>query len=148
MLTSPHAATGALIGSLVPHPLLAIPLAIFSHYLLDTVPHWQETLAPYTPTTKTYIRVPIDIVLACGITYLFTQWSPDHTTAIWTGAISANVPDLDSFLVFTPELLKKGIIKTYWDWHCRIQQETDQWFGVWTQVGVIGLSLLIGYSLR
>lgn len=143
MLTTSHATVGATIGTLIPNPFVAIPLAIASHYLLDTVPHWQETLAPYTPNKKTYIRVPIDIILAVGATGLIAFWHPANTTTIWGGAVAANLPDLDSFLVYTPQYLKKGILKRYWDWHCKIQNETSEWFGVWTQLGVIICSLLI-----
>ena len=143
MLTSPHAATGALIGTLVPNPILVVPLAIASHFLLDTILHWQETLPPYTPTKKTYIRLPIDIALAVGITVLIARWHPGNSTSIWTGAISANLPDLDSLLVLTPQYLEKGVLKKYWDWHCRIQNETSRWAGVWTQVAVIVGALTI-----
>lgn len=143
MLTTPHAVTGAAIATLVPNPVVAIPLAILSHYALDTVPHWQETLAPYTPTTKTWIRIPIDIALSLTLVYLIARHHPAQIGVIWASAIAANVPDLDSLLVLTPALLQKGIIKKYWDWHCNIQNETSSWFGVVTQLIVISLGLLI-----
>lgn len=145
MITSPHAAVGAVIGTLAPNPIVAVPLAIASHYLLDTVPHWQETLAPYIPNKKTYIRITIDITLAIGIVILLVRWNPSHASSIWIGAITANVPDLDSLLTLYPEVLKRGMIKKYWDWHCKIQNETSGWHGIWTQLAVVALVILIGY---
>src|SRR5665811_640253 len=99
MLTTPHAAAGIAIGAMIGNPILVIPVAIASHFVLDSIPHWQETLAPYTPNKKTYVRVPLDIAFALGITVLATHWQPQLTAAIWTGAVSANVPDLDTIVV-------------------------------------------------
>lgn len=132
-----------MLGTLLPAPL-AIPAAVASHYLLDSVPHWQETLAPYTPTRKTYIRIPIDIALAVGLTLLIAHWQPAYQGRIWWSAFAANAPDLDSFLAVAPNL-KRGLLKMYWDWHCRIQHETDRGYGVLTQLFVIALGLYISF---
>lgn len=148
MLSSPHAAVGATLGALIPNPWLVIPIAIASHFILDTVPHWQETLAPYTPTTKTYVRLPIDIALAVGITWLVAQWHPQSVSTVWIGAVSANIPDLDSLLVVIPHALEHSLVKPYWDWHCRIQNETSQWLGVWIQVAVIAGALAISFVTK
>jgi hypothetical protein len=78
MLTTPHSVTGAMIGALLPSPLLIVPVAIGSHFILDSIPHWQETLAPYIPTKSTYIRIPIDLVLAVGLVSLIAHWQPNH----------------------------------------------------------------------
>lgn len=146
MLTTPHAAAGIAIGAIIPNPLLAAPVAIASHFLLDMVPHWQETLAPYTPTRKTYIRIPIDITLAVGITLLAIHWQPQNTGAIWTGAIFANMPDLDSILVIVPGL-NKGIVQKYWDWHCKIQRETSSLWGLVPQLALIAASLILVHQI-
>lgn len=147
MLTTPHAITGAAIGALLPSPLLVVPLAIGSHFVLDSIPHWQETLAPYTPTKKTYIRVPIDIALAIALVWFSVHWQPNHVSTIWLGAIMANVPDLDVITVLMPRL-RQGLIKNYWDWHCKIQREISSMWGVVTQLIVIAISLAVVYETR
>ena len=136
MLTTPHAAAGITLGAITGNPILAIPAALVSHYLLDMVPHWQETLAPYKPTRWTYIRIPLDIVLAVGLTTWAAYVMPSHASAIWTGAIAANIADLDSLVVLLPSV-KRGLIQKYWDWHCRIQRETSSLWGLLPQVGLI-----------
>lgn len=146
MLTSPHAAAGAAIGALMPNPLIAIPVAIASHYILDMVPHWQETLAPYNPNFKTYIRIPIDLFLAIGIVSAIAFWNPLSASTIWIAAIAANVPDLDALFVLKRRLLEKGVLKKYWDWHCKIQNETSKFYGVVPQVFVIIVALVVGYG--
>ena len=142
MLTTPHAAAGIAIGALVGNPYVVIPVAITSHFVLDAVPHWQETLAPYKPTRKTYVRVPLDIALAVGITIVATHWQPDYAAAIWLGSIFANMPDLDTIVILIPKL-KRGIVSKYWDWHCRIQRETASLWGIVPQVLVIAASLVL-----
>ena len=124
------------------NPLLVIPVAIGSHFILDSVPHWQETLAPYIPTKKTYVRVPLDIALSAGLVLLISHWNPNATANIWLGAVFANVPDLDSIVVLMPSL-KKGLVEKFWDWHCRIQRETSSLWGIAPQLALIIISLII-----
>lgn len=142
MLTTPHATAGAALGALIGNPLYVVPAAIASHFLLDTVPHWQETLAPYTPTRKTYVRAPLDFVLAVSLTALIAHWAPDRSSAVWLGALMANVPDLDVMLIVIPEW-KRGLLERYWDWHCRIQRETGSLWGILPQLVVTCGSLLV-----
>ena len=142
MLTTPHAVAGATIGVLVTNPLLVIPIAIGSHFVLDSVPHWQETLAPYIPTKKTYVRIPLDIALSVGLVVLISHWNPSATASIWLGAVFANVPDLDSIVVLVPSL-NKGVVEKFWDWHCKIQRETSSLWGLVPQLAVILIGLII-----
>lgn len=140
MLVAPHAAAGVAIGVLVANPLLVIPAAIISHFVLDTVPHWQETLAPYQPTYKTYVRIPIDIGLAVAITTFGITMQPTHATSIILGALFATTADLDVIMITFPKL-KRGILKLYWDWHCAIQKETNSLWGLAPQIAVLLISL-------
>jgi hypothetical protein len=41
MTATNHALTGAAIGLISGQPLIAIPLAILSHYVLDAIPHYE-----------------------------------------------------------------------------------------------------------
>ena len=146
MLTTPHAVTGAAIGALLPNPWLAVPLAIGSHFVLDSMPHWQETLAPYKPTKKTYIRIPLDISLSIGLVLLVSAWHPAATLSIWLGAIFANVPDLDTIVVLVPRL-KAGLLQRFWDWHCSIQRETSSLWGLAPQLLVIFVGLIVSRTV-
>lgn len=142
MLTTPHAVTGATIGVLIPNPWLFIPVAIGSHFVLDSVPHWQETLAPYTPTKKTYLRIPFDIALSLGLVWLIGTWHPHLASSIWLGAIIANLPDLDTIVLPAPNL-KVGLLQRFWDWHCSMQRETSSLWGLAPQVIVIFAGLVV-----
>ena len=145
MLITPHAVAGATIGALLPNPLLAIPVAIGSHFILDSIPHWQETLAPYTPTRKTYIRIPFDAALALGLIALITHWHPESVSLIWICAAFANAPDLDTIVIIFPHL-KRGLVEKFWDFHCKIQLETSSLWGVVTQVVLVAGCLVAASS--
>ena len=136
MLTTAHAVTGATIGVLVPNPWVAVPLAIGSHFILDRVPHWQETLAPYTPTHKTYVRIPIDLTLSLILVTIVASWHPSAALSVWLGAVFANAPDLDTFTIIMPHL-RQGFIARFYQWHSDIQRETSSMWGVATQVGLV-----------
>ncbi len=147
MLTTPHAVVGAAIGALIPSPWLAVPVAVGSHFVLDSIPHWQETLAPYNPTRRTYVRIIFDLMLAGLLVGLMASWQPDRIAAVWLGAAAANAPDLDTLTVLLPSL-RRGPVQRFWDWHCRIQRETSQLAGVYTQLATIALCLGLAYFIQ
>lgn len=144
MLVAPHAAAGAAVGILIGDIAIAAPVAVMSHFVLDTVPHWQETLAPYTPTRATYIRIPLDIAIAVGIVALAVTVRPSHAIVIIISALCATAADLDVLTVVFPKL-KRGIVRKYWDWHCAIQRETSSFWGLLPQFIVIALALTAIY---
>lgn len=143
MLTTPHSLAGATIAVLAPNPFISIPLAIGSHFILDSIPHWQETLYPYKPSKDTWLRLPIDAALSIVLVWWIAQAHQNIVTIIWFSAFAANIPDLDSAVIFIPSILKVRIIKTYWDWHCRIQRETSSLVGLIPQIVVCLFSLAI-----
>ncbi|MFH0936810.1 MAG: hypothetical protein V1808_00775 [Candidatus Daviesbacteria bacterium] len=143
MLITPHAATGAAIAVLLPNPVISIPLAIASHFVLDMVPHWQETLYPYKPNKVTWIRIPIDLSLAVVLVYLVTQFHPNIAFVIWLTAFISNIPDFDSIASLIPELFRSRLFKNYWDWHAKIQRETGSYLGLVSQVIITLVGLII-----
>ena len=98
MLSVAHAATGALIASKLPHPLLYIPLAIGAHYLEDWIPHWDvgTGLTNGNRTKRTaFILEIFDLILTVAVIYYF--WQHTQTTLqtdIWVGALAGLTPDL------------------------------------------------------
>ncbi|HEX6509281.1 MAG TPA: hypothetical protein VF221_16765 [Chloroflexota bacterium] len=137
MLVAPHAAAGAAIGALVPVPALALPLAVASHFVLDVVPHWQETLSPYTPTRRTWLRIPIDFVVAAGVTAILARRSRGRSL-VWLSAGFGTLPDIDSLLYLIPG--SKGrfaLVRPYLGWHAGIQHETSSLWGLFPQIGLV-----------
>ncbi len=144
MLISPHVTAGVVLGTIIGNPIIVIPVAILSHFVLDSVPHWQETLAPYKPTRKTYLRIPFDLAIATAMVLLALNLQPQHALSIWLGAIFASGPDLDVIVIAFPQL-KHGLIEKYWDWHCAIQRETSSLWGLAPQLAVLALGVFMIY---
>jgi hypothetical protein len=153
MLLTPHAMVGAAIGVRLKHPLKVIPVAILSHFVLDTVPHWQETLSPYRPNPATWIRLPLDALLALGGVAWIVHKSKRHggkalAASAIVGAVAGVVPDVDALACANPLLLKHGFLSRYFFWHCGIQDETPHGWGVVTQVTVSLVALAIALRRR
>jgi hypothetical protein len=143
MLITPHALTGATIAVLIPNPVLALPLAVGSHFVLDSIPHWQEIFYPYKVTWKTWVRIPIDAILAGTLVYFITQAHPAQQNLIIFSTLFALLPDVDSIACVWKPSLKVKLFKKFYDWHCKIQRETPSYWGMVTQVLLIILCLLI-----
>lgn len=98
MLSVSHAATGALIASKLPNPLLYIPLAIGVHFLEDAVPHWDMgtglTSGKRTRRDAAILGV-IDLIMALAVVYFFWQnGQTELQTNTWLGAFFAISPDI------------------------------------------------------
>jgi hypothetical protein len=137
MLLTPHAVSGATIAVLIPDPARSVPLALASHFLLDIVPHWQETLPPYTPHTGTWIRLPLDLGLAASLVALIARDHPAEAPAIWTAACAAMLPDADSALSIVPDLSHNAALRRYTLQHAGLQNETSSLWGLVPQIALI-----------
>ncbi len=80
MLATPHALVGAIIASKVHNPAIGLPIAFFSHFLFDLVPHWDwgwhpgETISRiHDPNKKITIfwESVIDVVIGFVLSYFF-----------------------------------------------------------------------------
>ena len=102
MLETPHVVVGAAIATFIPNPLIALPLAFGSHFVLEKVPHWNPHLnteiKKYGKVTKSStIIVAVDVVLSLilGIT-IASRVLPDtnHFMVILMACLMSVLPDL------------------------------------------------------
>jgi hypothetical protein len=95
-----HALTGALIGLTVTSPLVAIPLAVVSHYICDAIPHYDADLTHLTRTQwlksrKFRFLLYADAFLCFSLVVVLTAGQHVHW---WLAAICA-------FLAASPDFL-------------------------------------------
>jgi hypothetical protein len=96
MTATNHALTGALIGLVVREPLVALPVAYLSHYVLDALPHY----APAMPIAKLFksrffvAMLASDAVLCGLLVAVLAILQPDHWLLAAFCAFIATVPDL------------------------------------------------------
>ena len=102
MLETPHVMVGAAIAIKFPNPLVAIPLAFASHFVLEMVPHWNPHLNTETskyghPTKKSTLVVIADSSLALvGGSLIAYSALPDTGLAITIllACLASILPDL------------------------------------------------------
>lgn len=91
-----HVLAGAIIGATITQPVLAIPLALVSHFVLDALPHfgftykgWQERLRHRKLVN---IVAVYDVIVLLIAVYLILQAAP--ATLVIVCAAMAVLPDL------------------------------------------------------
>lgn len=127
MYSPVHATAGLLIVAAIPDPLVGLPLAVASHYLLDAIPHGDSGLGPWLTTTGKHHRIITVEGIDLGTAALMVTWlvATHPATPVWylvAGAIAGILPDL---MWGTSFMLKKlpftiPIITSFLGWHDRM----------------------------
>lgn len=150
MLEAPHVAVGAAIASKIPNPLIAIPLAFGSHFILEKIPHWNPhlntELKRYGHVTKksTYLII-VDVAFALGIGFLFAyQALPNtfHFLTILAASLASVLPDLIEGPYFFMKVKNKWLMK-WLEFQKSIQADTTVIPGLATQAVTIALCLYL-----
>jgi hypothetical protein len=92
MTTSNHIYTGAVIALAVQNPILALPLAFASHFVLDALPHYGYDGEGYGEAVKhklTFVMESVNIIGIPLLVYLLWGQSP----WVWLAAVLAISPD-------------------------------------------------------
>jgi len=148
MLEAPHVAVGAAIASKIPNPLIAIPLAFGSHFILEKIPHWNPhlntELKRYGRVTKKSIYLIIaDVAFALGIGFLFAyQALPNtlHFLTILAASLASVLPDLVEGPYFFLKVKNKWLMK-WLEFQKSIQADTTVVLGLATQIVTIASCL-------
>ena len=113
MLSISHGLTGAFFAAQLQDPILYVPIALFSHYLEDWIPHWDMgTGLSDGKRTRSAAIILGSIELSIALGAIFFLWgSPTLANYhIWLGAFIGLLPDLleapRNFLHWEPSFLK------------------------------------------
>lgn len=87
-----HALTGAFIGFSVGQPLLAIPLAVGSHFVLDAIPHFGIDKDDITKRWFHYLLIA-DAVLCLGLVLALALTRHQYWLVAAVSAFAASAPD-------------------------------------------------------
>lgn len=95
MTATNHALTGALIGFIVGQPLLALPLALASHFVCDALPHFGPSKPANWIKTKEFKRLlTIDASMCVLLVAILAGLHPIHWLLASICAFVATSPDL------------------------------------------------------
>lgn len=108
MLTTPHLLVGAAIGAHFNNPMLVVPAAAASHFVLDSVPHLMGFIEVEDLDKKDVAFVIGDVVLGVSLVYLLSHNNP-HGELMWLGAFCAMLPDFHHTfqVLFGPDKLQR-----------------------------------------
>lgn len=148
MLETPHVALGAAIAVAIPNPLVAVPLAFASHFILDITPHWNPHLNTETKkygrlTDKTMLIIGFDLACATvltGIVSLQVLPNSSHFLTVILASTASILPDLIEGPYFLWGYQNKYIEK-WMKFQKRIQVDANVFWGNLTQILVILASL-------
>lgn len=115
MILSAHAITGAALASAMPeHPLAGFAVGFFSHFVLDSIPHWDYHLDSSVEDETDHlnddmvispmfyrdlVKIAIDGTFGLVVSYfLFGFHAPYAVVAVLLGAIGGMAPDALRFV--------------------------------------------------
>lgn len=96
MTATNHALTGAIIGLVVGQPLLAVPVAIASHFVCDALPHFKSNLPDKVVLKTRGFRnyLIVDAGLCVLLVAILAIFQPQHWLLASVCAFAATSPDL------------------------------------------------------
>lgn len=128
-----HAASGGLIGALLPLPL-AIPAALISHFVLDSLPHYGIPNHHRDHTTFWKVFTTLDVLAALGLGILALSW---HRYAMFACGFIACSPDYIwlARIAKTRSFNLSNNQNWFTKWHVKIQRYERPW-GIWIELPV------------
>jgi hypothetical protein len=91
-----HALTGAIIGLVVGEPLIALPVALASHFVCDAIPHFGDGTGSLKrlKTDSFRIYLVVEFCLCVTLVALLAVFHPEHWFLASVCAFLATSPDL------------------------------------------------------
>ncbi len=141
MLETPHVALGAAIAVAIPNPLISIPLAFASHFVLDMVPHWNPHINTEMKkfgklTNPTLLIIALDLTFAI----ILTCFVGKSDLNVYMAALASILPDIAEGPYFLFGLRNKYLSKVL-KFQISIQGRAEMFWGLLTQILVIIASL-------
>lgn len=128
MFLTPHTSVALWISTKATNPILAFGLSLLSHFILDIIPHGDETLGEHKETERErrlYLRKTafVDVMLSSILIYYYIarhqQFNPWLLSAVILGAW---IPDL---MWISIETFKIRFMYWYIRFHTRVHRLID-----------------------
>jgi hypothetical protein len=144
VLETPHVVVGAAIATKIVNPILAIPIAFGSHFILEKVPHWNPHLNTeknkYGKVTEKSTKIVIvDVLIALTLgTFIAFRALPNtsHATTILFASFASVLPDVIEGPYFFFDI-KGKFIKKWIKFQKTLQVDASVIPGLLTQIVTI-----------
>ena len=144
-----HAITGATVAAAINRPLLSLPAALLSHFVVDIIPHWNYKV-PGGAQARIKVMV-VDLCLSLGLLLILAMTVDAKPWLIFAGGLVAISPDimwLEYFLTGRPAMKgnPKRLINRVRKFHLWIQWSETSW-GIYTEALWFILMLWLIYQV-
>ena len=140
-----HVVFGSLIALIVNEPVIAIPVALGSHFVLDTIPHYGNDPKAKRGSKAYNYRIVVDTIASILIVMYFVSYHPPNELLIMICAFVAVLPDLVWPLALTVK--HEGPIWAFFKFHKTIQHESRK--GIYLEIVWFMVSTyLVIYTLK
>ncbi|HUD05983.1 MAG TPA: hypothetical protein VMR18_03680 [Candidatus Saccharimonadales bacterium] len=136
-----HTVFGTLIAVSINEPLVALPLALGSHFVLDSIPHYGKD-PKASPGTKAYnVRIFVDGLASTLVLLLFLGLDPHRIWLILGCVFLAVGPDF--LWPLARHVKQKGPLWGFFKFHKNTQRESRK--GIFLEAGwfVLTMALVI-----
>lgn len=148
MLTSTHLLAGAAIGKLTGNVYLAIPIAFFTHYLLDAVPHYnQKPVKNYKELgfkgtdKKDLLIKALEPAVGLALTaFLIFGTGQGAAAPLYLGAFFGWLPDFLVFLEWKHNIPRPTLIQKF---EKAFHRHTEFINGILSQIIVSGIAIYV-----
>jgi hypothetical protein len=129
-----HALTGALVAANINRPVIALPVALLSHFVIDAVPHWNYELKPHI--ARRQLVMFADLALSLALLLVLAATVDANPYLVIAGGLLGILPDtmwLRYFITGRPSIhgSPKRLINRIRQFHFWIQwSETSKGFFV------------------
>ncbi len=149
VLETPHVLLGAAIAAKVSDPILAMPLALMSHFVLDVIPHWNphfytETQKNGRPSNASTTLAIVDTLVALSSGLLIAaSFLPDTKKAalVIVCCLLAVIPDQVKVPFYFLKKARSGLLQKWVVFERSLQSDASPLPGILTQVGIVVASL-------
>lgn len=143
MLSTPHLLVGAAIVKIVPNPVISLPLAFLSHFVLDSIPHWDGSpKAPFS--RKIFGGIFLDYAFGASLVFVLTN-SYENQYFLWLGAFLGTLPDfiLGSYKHLESFFSGFAIVRVPNEFHLAIQRNLPLVNGLLTSTLISFIAVII-----
>jgi hypothetical protein len=142
-----HAATGAAIATAIDRPIVALPAAFLSHFVIDVIPHWDFKFKGNLREMQAGRLIDINLALIFLIIVIAIYHGP--AGLILASGLIAILPDAIFLPYFTTGKItykfKSRVLKSFNDFSLAIQKSETRG-GIFVELGwFILMNLLIFY---
>ena len=148
-----HAATGALVAVAIGDPLIALPAALLSHFLIDMLPHW-DYYRLTEDKSRGWLNPAIDFGASLFLLLILAMTVNAPAWLLITGGLLGVLPDMMwvSYIIWhRPSIQgnKSSLLNRVRHFHLKIQWlETTKLVGLFAELAWFGLMIFLIYQVN